>query len=361
MSSISRAYRCSHAKIGRRMHARGCPRQPRMARGCARLGQLELAGAGRGHHAFSQRERPVRRRAAPRHRHRGACERPREGGGGRHGEVRGGGRLVGADRRRAYGGRPLRPVLPASVERGRAPWRSRRARRTAREGGHLGPAIERTATSAFRRPPRGRAARLRRPADDARAARLPATRGRANGSGTRRRPHRPGGAGWLRGRARICPTRPEARRGHGHAAQSPAPRKRPCPPASGGAGRTRISPSCPARPGARGAIAGRGSLAAGRGPLVRQAARRRSSAPRCSAVPRGPRRPRRGLAAGMRRHCPCGTRDHRAASREAWFAQPLPGAAGAASARGARFATGAARGSGGSSEGGRRHSIKSPS
>ena len=263
----------------------------------ARRGGLELAGGRRGDHAVPQRRRPVRRRPAPRDRHRGGRGHGRAGGRGRDGHVQRHRRLVGPHRRGAHGRRALRHLLPPSLRALGREGRSRRDGRPPGRRGHERQPVRRGAAPALRRPRGGQPPRLPRPAQllppaGARCARrraaspcrYPRRSGRRRaGSAAPRRLRSP------RSRARRTPVRVPA----AQAAAAPGPAGGRSPPAR---------PAVPLR-APRGARAARHGAPRRRGSALGRSPRRRRSTGRPAGRAHEPAAPAPGRDFGMAAAC----------------------------------------------------------
>ena len=290
---------CAASSLSRSL---ACSRRPAVA--AAGVG---LAGRGRGHHAVSQRRRPLCGRAAPRDRHRGAGRHAgRRGGGGRR-ALRGHGRLLGAHRQRPHGRRrfdtsylhlsSLAVRAGRAVGRGRA--RSARSARPARArptAPHLHFGVREAGSRhgyrdplAFLPPPPAapRAGTRRRPRRRPRRRRGARARRREPAPAARRRPGR-----------RRSPARPH-RRAVRAPAEAPRPTRAGAPAraAAGARAPRAVAAHAPAprRAGPSPAPREPAGAAAGARPLGATGARA-GGAPRRSRV-----RPRRGHAPAARR------------------------------------------------------------
>ena len=124
---------------------------------------MAMARLGRGHHRVPQRRRPLRIGPAPRDRHRRTGRRCGAGGGGGRDPLRRNGGLFGTDGQRPNRGR-LRHLVPPPVRAVGARGQAGVGGRPAGRGRHDGHPLGRRPTPALRRPHRGIAARLPRPA-----------------------------------------------------------------------------------------------------------------------------------------------------------------------------------------------------
>jgi len=177
-------------------------------------GRLALAGRGRGPHRLPQRRRCLRRRTAPRYRHRGLDRRPRPRRDGRDRPVRRVARGLGTDGLDPHGRRALRHLVPPSVGDRRTPRRRCRSGRADRSGRGDRPALGGAASSALRGAPGRHGSRLPRPARAAGPAAGRGAGGLPGGASARKRGPR-GSSG--RGGAR--PGRLGAGRGTGGGAR----------------------------------------------------------------------------------------------------------------------------------------------